>query len=124
MTEISDDTPQSKRQARIERYQRKLLEQQERERQVQDRKRYLASARAHKDDTRRRMLLGKVMLAAMEEDLDEAGREVIHELLDRRLKRDKDRSLFGLPPLKPPDQGPPASAARHAEGPEDDDDTE
>ena len=57
---------------------------------MQTRTRYLASERARKDDTRREILLGSVMLEAMQEDLDEAGRQVIHELLDRR--------LIGLPP--------------------------
>jgi|GEM_PF-3213318 len=58
--------------------------------------RKIAQARA--DDTRRKILLGAVVMKAMKASPDRVGAWA-QELLAEELKRPKDRALWGLPPI-------------------------
>lgn len=52
--------------------------------------------RARKEDTRRKVLVGAVILA--EADQSEAAKQRLLTLLDKHLVRPVDRAVFGLPP--------------------------
>lgn len=53
------------------------------------------------DDTRRKILTGAVVLAAVEHGEPGWSREALMALLSARLTRADDRILFGLPPPPP-----------------------
>ena len=56
---------------------------------------YVASARSRKDDTRRKILAGAILLAKVEAgDFD---LRTFKRWLDKALTRKEDRALFGLP---------------------------
>lgn len=55
-----------------------------------------AKKKARAEDTRRKILLGALMLEEM--DRDEAFAERVRAKLNRYLTREVDRELFGLPP--------------------------
>ena len=81
---------------RITSLQVKLEQLKTRQARIDARQRALASRRARKDDTRRKILAGAIVLAKVEAgDLD---RKTFRRWLDRALMRDDDRTLFGLPP--------------------------
>jgi large subunit ribosomal protein L7/L12 len=52
-----------------------------------------------KDDTRRKILLGAVVMQEMENKPDKVGAWA-RKLLEDRLTKDRDRDLFDLPPLQ------------------------
>jgi hypothetical protein len=56
-----------------------------------------------KRDTRRKLLVGALVLELVERG--EWPRERLMEVLDRQLTRDIDRALFGLPPRKAAEGG-------------------
>ncbi len=55
------------------------------------------SAQDRKDDTRRKILTGAVLIEAAENDTNLKG--TIDTLLNAKLTRNNDRALFDLPPL-------------------------
>ncbi len=57
---------------------------------------YLESARARKDDTRRKILVGAILLAKVE--AGEFESRTLRRWLDKALIRADDRALFSLPP--------------------------
>jgi hypothetical protein len=59
-------------------------------------------ARRRKDDTRRKILAGAVILEQAAQH--ETARAELHALLAKFLTRSADRALFNLEPLPPPDK--------------------
>ena len=53
-----------------------------------------------KEDTRKKILLGAVLLKELGQN-DELRELVMGQLLPRELKAPRDRAVFGLPPLEP-----------------------
>ena len=70
----------------------------EKQKQLEGKKR----EKERKDETRRKILIGSLILEGSKGDLGEA----FLKALDKYLKRDYDRALFGLPAL-PPKMTPP-----------------
>ena len=82
---------------RIESLEERLTQLKARQLRIEARKRALASRRARKDDTRRKILIGAIVLARVEHGwLPEAE---LRTWLDAALTRPDDRALFGLDPL-------------------------
>ena len=80
---------------RIENLETKLQQLKFRQQRIAARKAALLSRRARKDDTRRKILVGAVILAKVEQgDFDERQ---LQRWLDKALVRADDRALFGLP---------------------------
>lgn len=70
----------------------------------------VAAEKARKEETRKKILAGAVVLNLGERD--PKAWEWLQTLLDRELTRDDDRALFGLPPLVPAQPaGEPAAPA-------------
>ena len=70
-----------------------------RQQRIDARARALASSRARKDDTRRKILIGATVLARVDRhELDHAD---LQAWLDAHLTRDDDRALFELSPKSP-----------------------
>jgi uncharacterized membrane protein YccC len=89
----------------------KLEAQAEKLNQEIQRTRTLAQKKRRKDDTRRKVLVGAMILETMEAtESDQWPKERLIDALDSFLIRDRDRALFGLPP-KPTSQQP-ANPAR------------
>lgn len=84
----------SKRQEKIEALEARLKQLRAREQLIQARQRTLESRRARKEDTRRKILVGAVVLAKVEQG--ELSQAQLRAWLDGALKRGDDRSLFGL----------------------------
>jgi hypothetical protein len=81
---------------RISDLETKLKQLKVRQQRIEARARALASSRARKDDTRRKILIGATVLARIDaHQLDHAD---LHAWLDAHLTRDDDRELFELPP--------------------------
>ena len=80
---------------RIQGLEQKLGQLKARQARVEARKRALASRRARKDDTRRTILAGAIVLAKVEAGELDAKR--FREWLDQALTRPEDRALFELP---------------------------
>lgn len=57
-------------------------------------------AKARKDDARQKILIGAMVLDRVKQGLQDEGE--LKRLLDAFLVRDRERALFGLPPLPPP----------------------
>lgn len=84
----------SKRQEKIDALEAKLRQLKAREQLVRARQRTLESRRARREDTRRKILVGAVVLAKVEQGvLPEAQ---LRQWLDGALVRGDDRELFGL----------------------------
>lgn len=66
----------------------------EREKRIRQR----INARTRKEDTRRKIVVGSVVMAHMEHD--ENFRHIVETVLKNWTQRDTDRKLLGLPPLK------------------------
>ena len=80
---------------RISSLETKLKQLKTRQARLEARKKTLASRRARKDDTRRKILAGAIVLARVEQGrLSEAE---FRSWLDAALTRPDDRALFGLP---------------------------
>ena len=74
---------------------RKLSQLKARQERLDARLRYLASNRARKDDTRRKILAGAILLAKVEAGDFES--RTFKRWLNKALTRADDRALFGLP---------------------------
>lgn len=102
--------PVSERLARLEQ-KKAALEQQIR------REKFRQSAQDRKTDTRRKILAGAIVLTHA--DIDATFHEALYDLLNRFLLPERDRALFGLPPLPATTPMPeplplPASKKTHA----------
>ena len=84
----------SARRARIALLEERLRQLRAREQAVEARRRVIESRRARKADTRRKILVGAVVLAKVEQG--ELPRERLRTWLDAALTRVDDRALFGL----------------------------
>ena len=84
----------TKRASQIAQLEERLKQLKAREQAVEARRRTLESRRARKADTRRKILVGAVVLARVERgEIPEAE---LRQWLDRALVRDDDRALFEL----------------------------
>ena len=84
---------------RIETLKERLKQLETRKARAEGRKRSLLARRARKDDTRRKILAGAIVLAKVETgDLDP---KTFQKWLDQGLVRDDDRALFELPIRSP-----------------------
>ena len=79
---------------RIEALKTRLEQLKTRQARVEARKRALASRRARKDDTRRKILAGAILLAKVE--AGEFESRTFKRWLEKALTRKDDRKLFGL----------------------------
>lgn len=84
----------TKRAAHIAALEEKLRQLRAREQAVEARRRKLESQRARKADTRRKILVGAIVLARVEQG--ELPREELRHWLDAALVRADDRALFEL----------------------------
>jgi hypothetical protein len=84
----------SRRIARIAELEAKLRELKERQQAVEARRRTLESRRQRKADTRRKILVGAIVLAKAEHG--EMDRALLERWLEQGLTREDDRRLFGL----------------------------
>jgi hypothetical protein len=85
----------SRRLAKIEELEAKLRQLKERQQAVEARRRTLESRRERKADTRRKILVGAIVLAKVEHG--EMDRALLGQWLEQGLVREDDRRLFGLP---------------------------
>jgi hypothetical protein len=76
--------------------QTKLKQAKERKQQIESRKRTLQQKQERADDTRRKILVGALILAKVERG--EWPREKLMAMLDTELSRADDRALFDLAP--------------------------
>ena len=83
-----------KRTDKIAQLEEKLRQLRTREQAVDARRRILESRRKRKDDTRRKILVGAIVLAKV--DQGEIPPERLRSWLEAALTRDDDRGLFGL----------------------------
>jgi hypothetical protein len=80
--------------AKIEEKRLRLEQLKARQQLVENRLRYVASKQARREDTRRKILIGAVILAKVErKEFDE---KKLRAMLDEALTRKDDRALFGL----------------------------
>jgi hypothetical protein len=79
---------------KIAQLEEKLRQLKVREQAAEARRRSLESRRKRKDDTRRKILVGAIVLAKVEQGEFPADR--LRAWLDQALVRDDDRGLFGL----------------------------
>ena len=80
---------------RISVMEQRLKQLKARQQRAEARKRTLDSQKKRQIDTRRKILVGAIILAQVERG--EMSERELRELLDRWLERDDDRALFGLP---------------------------
>jgi hypothetical protein len=80
---------------RISSLETKLQQLKTRQARLEARKKALASRRARKDDTRRKILVGAVVLAKVNQGVLEES--VLRGWLEGALERADDRALFDLP---------------------------
>jgi hypothetical protein len=80
---------------KIEETRRKLEQLKARRQRIEARLQYLASKQARRAETRRKILVGAIILAKVERgEMDE---KALSAMLDKALSRDDDRRLFDLP---------------------------
>ena len=92
----------SKLDDQISTLQSKLAQLKVRQQRIDARTRALASRRARKDDTRRKILVGAIVMTKVEQG--EMDQTQLQRWLDRALVRPDDRALFELlPQVAPPD---------------------
>ena len=84
----------SRRVAQIAQLEERLRQLKAREQAVAARRRTLESRRERKADTRRKILVGAIVLAKVEHG--EMDRALLERWLEQGLVRDDDRQLFGL----------------------------
>jgi chromosome segregation ATPase len=89
---------------RIATLETKLKQLKTRQARLDARKRALASSRARKDDTRRKILAGAIVLARVEQG--QIPQAEFRAWLDAALTRADDRALFDLPAKEPPNLAP------------------
>jgi hypothetical protein len=85
---------------RITGLEEKLKQLRTRQQRIEARKRALLSRRERAADTRRKILVGAIVLAKVEQGELDAG--LLRGWLDAALTRKDDRELFGLPVPNPP----------------------
>jgi hypothetical protein len=85
---------------RITGLEEKLKQLRTRQQRIEARKRALLSRRERAADTRRKILVGAIVLAKVEQGELDAG--LLRGWLDQALTRDDDRELFGLPVVASP----------------------
>lgn len=83
---------------KIEQAKQRVKQLETRKKQIEARKLHLLVKGKRASDTRRKILAGALVLDMMEKD--EATKQRFLERLDKYLKREDDRNLFGLPALK------------------------
>ncbi len=83
---------------RIAALERRLKQEKARKQQMEARQRAAEQRRQRSADTRRKILVGAVVLAKVERG--EWPKERLRELLDQALTRQDDRALFGLLPVQ------------------------
>lgn len=81
---------------RITALETKLKQEKAKKQLIDARKRALDSKKKRQDDTRRKILVGAVLLAKVERG--EWPADTLRSLLDQSLTREHDRALFELPP--------------------------
>ena len=91
---LESDRQGSKRLAQIAQLEERLRQIKERHQAVESRRRTLESRRSRKADTRRKILVGAVVLSRI--DLGELSREELRHWLNQALTRKDDRALFDL----------------------------
>jgi hypothetical protein len=91
---IDQDTAMPKLDERIRTLETKLEQLKVRQARIDARKRALLSRRARKDDTRRKILAGAIVLAKV--DQGELDPKQFRAWLEAALTRADDRALFGL----------------------------
>lgn len=91
---------------RIETLEQRLKQLKARRHRSETRRRTLESHRSRRDDTRRKILVGAIVLAKVEQGALE--RSALYRWLDEALTRADDRALFGFAPIE-------ASGSRPAE---------
>lgn len=79
---------------RIETLEVRLKQLKVKQQRVEARKRSLESHRVRRDDTRRKILVGAIVLAKVDQGVFDAA--VLNGWLDAALSRADDRALFGL----------------------------
>jgi hypothetical protein len=84
----------TKRAVKIAQLEEKLRQLKVREQAAEARRRSLESRRKRKDDTRRKILVGAIVLAKVEQG--EFPQERLQSWLEAALVRDDDRGLFGM----------------------------
>ena len=85
---------------RITGLEEKLKQLRTRQQRIEARKRALLSRRERAADTRRKILVGAIVLAKVEQGELDAGQ--LRSWLDAALTRKDDRELFGLPVVTSP----------------------
>jgi hypothetical protein len=88
---------------RIATLEAKLKEAKAKQQQIEARQRAADAKRSRQQDTRRKVLVGALILSRVELSKAERGewpREKLLDLLDTALTRADDRALFDLPPLQ------------------------
>ena len=84
---------------RIAALEAKLKQEKARKQQIEARKRAMESKKKRGADTRRKILVGALILARVERG--EWPQEKLLAMLDASLTREDDRALFGLPAIQP-----------------------
>ena len=80
---------------KIARMEERLKKLKSRQIRIDARRRHLESRRSRREETRRKILVGAVVLARVEHgELEES---LLRDWLDGALERDEDRALFDLP---------------------------
>jgi hypothetical protein len=80
--------------AKIEEKRLKLEQLKARQQRIENRQRYVESKLARREDTRRKILIGAVILAKIERG--EFDEKKLRAMLEEALTRKDDRELFGL----------------------------
>ena len=84
---------------KIQTLEERLKQLKAKQQRVAARKRTLESRRTRRDDTRRKILVGAIVLAKVDQGVIEEGQ--LRSWLEGALTRPDDRKLFGLPPRSP-----------------------
>ena len=87
---------------RIDALEQRLKQLKIKQQRMEARRRSLESRRARREETRRKVLVGAIVLAKV--DRGEIEESTLHTWLDGGLARDEDRKLFGLAPSEPEGQ--------------------
>jgi len=80
---------------RIESLEERVRQLKARQQRIEARRRSLESRRARRDDTRRKILVGAIVLAKLEQGV--IAESVLRGWLEGALERPDDRALFDLP---------------------------
>jgi hypothetical protein len=83
---------------RIETLEQRLKQLKARHQQSEARRRTFESRRERREDARRKILVGAIVLAKVEQGVLEEP--VLRQWLDAALSRNDDRALFGFPPVE------------------------